>query len=355
MAKAEPIRLGIVGLGRAGWGMHCPELKGKQDKFWIVAACDVLKDRRSRMAAAYGCKVYERIEDLVADPAVEMVDVATFSRDHFDHAVLALKAGKHVFLEKPITETYAQARRLAARAARSKGTLYIRHNSRCDKAFLHVREIIASGLLGDAYQIKLTRGWYARRDDWQTLTRFGGGLLLNWGPHIVDHALRLLEAPVKSQWSALKRIAAVGDAEDHFKIVLEGTNGRVVDLEVSGGMALSSPPYAVWGTRGALWCDGQNVTLRYLDPKAKLPPRPVNPGAADENFGSPEDLPWIEEAFPVNPQKPWNIWDELHAAVRRGTRFPITLDEAVGVMQVISAAKKGTRFECRAGPPSARR
>jgi predicted dehydrogenase len=344
MAKAGPIRLGIVGLGRAGWGMHCPELKGKEDKFQIVAACDVLKERRDRMAAACGCKVYEKIADLVADPAVEMVDVATFSRDHFGHAVMALKAGKHVFLEKPITETYAQARRLVAAAARAKGKLYIRHNSRCDKAFLHVREIIASGLLGDVYQIRLTRGWYARRDDWQTLARFGGGLLLNWGPHLVDHALRLLEAPVARQWSDLKRIAAVGDAEDHFKIVLEGTNGRVVDLEFSGGMALGGPLYQVWGTRGALRCDAGSITLRYLSPRAKLPPRKVKPGAADENFGSPENLPWIEETFPVNPKKAWSIWDVLYAAVRKGKRFPITLDEAVGVMQVISAAKKGSRF-----------
>jgi hypothetical protein len=68
------------------------------------------------------------------------------------------------------------------------------------------------------------------------------------------------------------------------------------------------------------------------------------PGAADENFGSPENLPWIEETFPVNPKKAWNIWDELYAAVRKGKRFPITLDDAVGVMQVISAAKKGSRF-----------
>jgi len=347
MAKAGPVRLGIVGLGRAGWGMHCPELKGKEDKFRIVAACDILRERRDRMAAAYGCTVYERIEDLVADADVEMVDVATLSRDHFDHAVLALKGGKHVFLEKPITETYAEARRLQALAARSKGRLYVRHNSRCDKAFLHVREIIASGLLGQVYHVKLMRTWYARRDDWQTLRRFGGGLLMNWGPHIVDHALQLLEAPVASQWSDLKRIAAVGDAEDHFKIVLAGAHGRVVDLEVTGGAAIGGPLYLVWGTGGALKCDGISVTLRYLDPQAKLPPRPVNPGTPDENFGSPENLPWIEQAFPVNPKKPWNIWDELYAAVRRGKRFPITLQEAVAVMKVISAARKGSRFERR--------
>jgi predicted dehydrogenase len=345
MANAGPIRLGLIGIGRAGWGMHCPELKGKEDKFRFAAACDLLRDRRDKMAATYACKVYEKVEDLVADPDVEMVDVASRSNDHFAHTVMALKAGKDVFLEKPMCETYAQARRLQAAAARAKGKLYVRHNCRCEKVFLHVREIIASGILGNVYQVKLVRGWYARRDDWQTLKRFGGGLLLNWGPHIVDHALQLLESPVKRQWSDLKRIAAIGDAEDHVKIVLQGANGRVVDLEVTGGAALGGPEYLVWGTRGSLRAVGSSITVRYIDPMAKLPPRPLNPGDPGENFGSPENLPWIEETFPANPQRPWNIWDGLYAAVREGKRFPITTQQALAVMQVISTAKKGTPFE----------
>jgi predicted dehydrogenase len=325
--------------------MHWPELKGKEDKFRVVAGCDILKAKRDRLADACGCKVYERVEDLIADPAVEMVDIASLSCDHFAHAAMALKAGKHVFLEKPMCETYGQAKRLRAMAARSKGGLYIRHNSRCDKTFLHVREIMASGLLGDVYHVKLMRAWYARRDDWQTLRRLGGGLLLNWGPHLVDHALRMLDAPVKSQWSDLKHIAALGDAEDHYKIVFTGENGRVIDLEVSGGAALGGPEYIVWGTRGALRSAGGAITLKYLDPKEKLPPRKLNPGDPGEAFGSPEDLPWVEQTFPANPAKPWNIWDELYAAVRRGRRFPITLDEALAVMKAISAAKRGSGFD----------
>ena len=345
MAGAGPVRLGLIGIGRAGWGMHCPELKGKEDKFRFAAACDLLRGRRDKMAAAYGCKVYEKVENLVADPEVEMVDIASRSNDHFDHAILALKAGKHVFLEKPICETYAQARRIQAAAAKAKGRLYIRHNCRCDKVFLHVREIIASGILGSVYQVKLLRGWYARRDDWQTLKRFGGGLLLNWGPHMVDHALQLLESPVKRLWSDLKRIAALGNAEDCCKIVIQGANGRIVDLEVSGGVALGGPEYMVWGTRGSLQAAGSSITVRYIDPKAKLPPRKLNPGDPGEAFGSPENLPWIEQTFAASPEHPWNIWDELYAAIREGKRFPITAQQAVAVMQVISAAKKGTPFE----------
>ena len=352
MAREEPIRLGIAGLGRAGWGMHCQELAGKERRFRIVAGCDALRAKRDRFAKKYGCPAYKTVAELVADPAVEMVSVATRSVDHFRHAAMALRAGKHVFQEKPITTTWAEAKRLAALAARSKGRIFVRHNRRNEAAFMHIREVMASGILGEVFEVRLWRGGYARRDDWQTLRRFGGGQMLNWGPHIVDHMLRLLDAPVASQWSDLKRIAAVGDAEDHLKILLVGTNGRVVDMQISGGAAATAPEYLVLGTRGALTCTGETITVRYLDPRKKLRARRPNPGDPGVDFGTPERLPWIEKTFPAKPSKPWDIWDELYAAVRRGRRFPITLDEAVEVMRVISTAKQGPRF--KAWAPSRR-
>ena len=343
----QPIRIGIAGLGRAGWGMHCKELAGKQDLFQIVAACDILPDRRERMSERYGCETYERIEDMIADPYVELVDIATRTPDHFEHAMLALAAGKNVFLEKPICLTYAQALQLkgaAAQAARiASSTLYIRHNRRFDPDFLHVRQIIASGLLGEVYEIRLARHGYSRRDDWQTIVEQGGGQLLNWGPHVIDHALRFLESPVDSMYSDLKRVAAVGDAEDHVKIVLCGANGRLVDLEISGGVAIGSPTYLVFGSKGSLSLSGKEIQLRYLDPAQELPPRTANPGPPGTTFGTPEQLPWIEETLPVQAGSNDVIWDHLYRAIREGATFPIDLDEAIAVMQVISAAREGTQ------------
>ena len=344
MSKANPIRLGIVGLGRAGVAMHLAELKGREDKFQVVAVCDLCAERREAVAREYGCKAYARIEDLLSDPNVEMADIATRSIDHFDHAVLALKSGKDVFHEKPITVTYAQAKKLQAQAARSKGTLYIRHNARFEPPFMHVREICASGLLGDIYQVRLFRPNFMRRNDWQTLKKFGGGLVLNWGPHLMDHALEFLESPVKGLWSDVRRIAAVGDAEDHFKVVLRGTNGRLVDIEVSGGAATRGPEYTIWGTRGGLTCQDTTISLRYLDPKAKLGPRKPDPGNPAQNWNATETLPWIEETVPVKYEQKFIIWDKLYDAVRKGKPYPISLARAVDVMKYLELTKKGTPF-----------
>lgn len=346
MAKKEPIRIGLIGLGRAGWGMHVEELKGKEHLFQIVAVCDPVAERLKMAADKFGCRTYTEVEGLIADAGVELVDITSRSTDHASHALAALKAGKRVFLEKPMCLTYAESLQLK-RAA--KGRLFVRHNRRFEPAFQHIREIMASGLLGEVFEIKLRRHNYMRRDDWQTLISCGGGQLLNWGPHIIDHALRLLESPVRDQWSDLRRLAAVGDAEDHVNITLRGENGRVVNLEISGGAAIKEPEYIVFGTKGALTCTGEAITLHYLDPKQKLKKRKADSGVpALGGFGSQEELKWIEKTITAAPKTGCNIvdtiWIALHAAIRLKKPFPIKLDEAVEVMRVAGNARQGTPF-----------
>ena len=341
----QPIKLGIVGLGRAGWGMHCEELESRQEQFRIAAACDIIPERRERMVARYGCKTYANIADLITDPDVELVDIVTRSCDHYKHASMALAAGKNVFLEKPMCVSFPEAQKLHQAAEHAPGgKLYIRHNRRFDPDFLHVQEIIQSGILGSVYEIRLARHGYQRRDDWQTIKDFGGGQLLNWGPHIVDHALRFLDCPVAKQFSVLKRIAAVGDAEDHLKIVLKGENGRMVDMEISGGVALGSPTYQVFGSRGSLILTGDSIKLKYLDPHVEFEEKRANPGTPGATFGSQELLSWIEVTIPVKSGSNAIIWDALYSTIRKGVAFPITLEQALAVMRVISTAKKGTQY-----------
>lgn len=148
-------------------------------------------------------------------------------------------------------------------------------------------------------------------------------------------------------WSDLNRIAAVGDAEDHVKIVMRGKNNRVVDMEISGGTAISEPVYIVLGSKGALSSDDRTIDLRYLNPRKGLPRRRAKSGPPEAIYGSGEKLGWIEKTLKVHPKGPdskKDIWGHLYSAIRAKKRFPVRLTEAVEVMKIISEAKKGTRF-----------
>ena len=346
---AEPVRIGLVGLGRAGVGMHIPELSSRTDKFKIVAVCDIIEERRTEWAEKLGAKAYASIEELIADPDVELVDIATRSRDHFPHAKAALLAGKDVQLEKPFCRNASEAAELVALGSQPAGPhLYIRHNRRFEDHFEQVQKIIASGLLGTVYEIKLARNGYDRRRDWQTIHEFGGGQLLNWGPHIIDHSLQFCEGSYQVLYSNIQHIAAGGDCEDHIKIVFTGRNGRIVDMEISGGCAVSVPEYVLYGSKGSLVSERDGFHVRYLDPDNKLSPvvsDPATPGSK-QSFGSGEKLLWKEEVIPYEHYGDTSrIWDALHDAIRNNIPHPVTLPQALEVVKVITRVKEGTIFE----------
>ena len=343
-----PIRIGLAGLGRAGVGMHIPELASLTHLFKIVAVCDPIKDRRIRVADELGCVAYRTYEDMLQDSEVELVDIATRSVDHFEHALMALKTKRYVFLEKPMTINFDEARKLRAAALKAKNRLYIRHNRRFEPGFQKALEVISSGVLGKVYDIKLRRGVFQRRDDWQTVKRCGGGQLLNWGPHIIDHALQFLGTPPTHIYTNLQRVVAVGDAEDYVRIIMKNAAGLSVDLEISGGRIIDAPECVVTGNRGALSLSGDKMYLRYLDQSKPLPRRRATVRTPKtEGFGTAEKLPWIEETIDIGPTETASeqaIWQHLYDSIRRNKAFPISIDQAVEVMRIVATAVSDSPF-----------
>lgn len=350
---ADPVRMGIVGLGRAGRNMVFAEVADREHLFKAVAACDPIAERREEFASRTGAAAYGELDGLLGDDRVELVVVANRSVDHVQAATAALESGKLVLVEKPMAITHSDALRLVELNDKVGGNrLFVRHNRRFDRDFLHAVQIVASGVLGEVYEIKLRRHSYQRRRDWQTIRAYGGGQLLNWGPHIVDHGLQFLGGRAGDLWSDLKRIAAAGDAEDHVRILMRGEAGRrrapgvsadcVVDIEISGGIALAEPLFTAYGTRGSVLGSSTEFTLRYLDPAVRLADIEADPGTPLGFLN--EELPWIEETIAVNPTRTEDMWDSLYGEIRGTGRFEVTLDEAVEVMRVLDRV-------AAAGPP----
>lgn len=343
----KKINVGIWGLGRAGFGMHVNELKKLKDEFVITAGCDVSQSHVDNfLKSCPDAKTYLDGDQFLADKDIDLVSVAVRSTQHVDYAIRALKAGKYVVAEKPLGLTTKAVAKLVKASSQYPGKLFVRHNRRFEPAFNHILEIMHSGILGDVYEIKLCRHNFQFRNDWQTIVDCGGGQLNNWGPHLVDHALCLLESPVESMWSDLKNVAALGDAEDHLKLVFRGQNGRIVDVEISGGVALSSPVYAIYGTKGALICeDEQDIKLKYLDPKFKVPARGTasrespNPSGG---FGGSCPPKWIRKTIMVEPSTGVNcdqIYHSVFMTIRHKAAYPISLEQAAEVVRWTEKAK----------------
>lgn len=339
MGQAEPVRVGFIGYGRAAVQQHAVELEPWTQEFQVVAVAVTSPERQQAAREKYRRAVYGDYRQLLKDPEVELVDITTPSVDHTPMAIAALEAGKHVFLEKPIGVSYAEAEALQAAAGRSEGKLLIRHNRRFASDFNQVKETIDSGVLGPVFLVRMRALKFDLRDDWQTLRAKGGGQLLNMGPHFIDHALEILGWNYQSLWADAKLVAATGDAEDHAKIIFKGENGLVVDLEISGGAAFDEVSFWAYGKHGAVHCDGKNIGVKYYDP-GKVTSRLARAGSPDPNapFGSGISIPWVEETRPLRPPQR-NIWQEVYKALREGGEYPITVEQSVKIMKVIEEVK----------------
>jgi scyllo-inositol 2-dehydrogenase (NADP+) len=346
-----PVKIGIAGLGRAGLETHCVELAKYSSLFKIVAVCDTIKDRRDMVRETNPeCRSYRRYEDMVADPDVELVDIATRSDSHCEDAIKALKKGKWVNLERPICTDYDQASVLRAVAIKASNRLLVRQNYRYEPAFVKVQEVIESGVLGDVYNVMVRRGSYNRRDDWQAVKRCSGGVVLSEGSALLDQAMQLMRTPPIKIWADLKRVASVGDAEDYMHLLLSNQAGLTVDLKYSGGCVSDEPHFRVSGSKGefTLYHGAEKGHLKYLDPKNKLPRRRASVRTPPlGSFGTPEELSWIQEDVPLKTSGESGmdlIWVHVFNAIRENINYPVTLESAVEVMRILSLIKKESAF-----------
>lgn len=345
--EKNPVKLGIVGLGRAGWGMQMKELDRKKDLFQVVAVCDVIPERVTRAEETLGCKGYATIEELLADPEVELVDIATRNCDHYAHAKLALEAGKNVLLEKPMTINVEQAKELLSMANKEgKPRLFVRQNRRFEPVYTDIQKIVDSGVLGDIFEVSISQKSYQRRDDWQTIDEFGGGQALNWGPHILDQALMLLGAPVVEQQSNRYQVAAGGDCEDHFTVHLVGANGRHANVSVSGASALNTGRrYVIHGSRGSIECVSGHIHAKYMDPKQVMPKVVSNPDTPGQSFGAAGTFVakvnpnWVEQDFKYGEMDvdKWEpFWNHVYGALRFDAEYPIKDEQLIALMDVLT-------------------
>ena len=211
-----------------------------------------------------------------------------------------------------------------------------------------------------------------RRLDWQTLWEFKGGMFNNWGPHLVDQALQLLGAPVDDLWCDLQHNVTAGDADDQVKLLLRGTNGRVVDVEISTTSTLPGRLYEVWGDRGTLVVpvEEKTVQLRYLDSVQELKQLNAVRGNFPLAYGNPDEtLEFIEEERPINIGSthilqrgkvlshndsidsskgytyPDTMWEHIYADIINGVPYPVSIAQGLEVVRIIERARQSSKYK----------
>ena len=345
MSTIEPMNVGVVGLGRAGWGLHVHTMlqAAVSPKFKIVAAADPIKARQEEAANTLGCRTYDDIEPLLGDREVELVVVATFNNLHAPHSIAALKAGKNVLCEKPMATSLADADRMVATAKESGRILTFDHEMRFLPSLLQVKHIIDSGKIGEPLLIHINGHFFRRRWDWQTLKSFGGGEMNNNACHAVDEALFLMGDVEPEVFADVRRTPLIaGDADDHVKIILRARGAPTCDIEITNASAIKNDEWHVMGTRGGIAGSWSELRIRWFNPDMLGPREAVGAPTPDRSYYS-EKLPWQEET--------WNgagagtagyegVYLSLYETLRHGKPLAITPESVRRVIAVLEECRR---------------
>ncbi len=324
---AKPIKVGIAGLGRSGWGIHANALASLTEQFRIAAVCDLDPTRQQEAKERFGCRAYADYAALVADDEVELMVVATPSQLHVNDTVAALRAGKHVMVEKPMAPDLAGVDEMIAVAEETGQILTVNQNYRYHPDFLKIKEVVDSGVLGRIVQIRMTGNSFRRRWDWQTLKKYGGGDLNNKGAHPIDWAIHFfddLEPDIFCHMETTPLFA--GDAESHVKLIIKPKDGPLIDLELSNTCAYPQDAWLLMGTQGTLVSDRRTIRWKYFDP-AEAPPLVLDTKPTPDRSYNREQLPWQEASYtPVFDfgRSMLPLYRDLYATIRQGAPLVIT-------------------------------
>ncbi|MBB3909840.1 oxidoreductase [Sphingomonas desiccabilis] len=343
------LNVGLIGFGLAGRAFHAPLIAVTP----TLRLAAVVTSRAQEVAALYPeARVLPSADALLADPAIDLVVVATPNDSHVPLARGALEAGKHVVVDKPLALTVQDGRDLAALAARHGRMLTVFHNRRWDADFRTVEQVLREGRLGDVHlaELRWDRFRPAIKPGWRETPRAGAGLLADLGPHLIDQAIRLFGLPgAVSADIAIQRAEA--QVDDYFELALHYGSRRVI-VGAASLVAAARPRFALHGTRGSFvkqGIDPQEAVLRAGG-------RPTDLGYGiepDSAWGMLVDADAGERRVPSAAGEWPRFYEMVAAAITSGGSPPVEPRDAIAGLELIELARQSAR-EGRCIPYSVR-
>ncbi len=246
-SSSSPVRIGIIGTGIIGQG-HLREYQALPD-VRIVAVADLDGAKAREVAARHpGAVAYEDYHDLLRRDDIDAVDVCLHNNLHRDATVAALKAGKHVFCEKPIAGTFADGKVMVEAAREANRMLHVQMNTLFSPAIWAAKQLVDEGRLGDLYHARAYVNLRRSRPfvDGYATPAFvrretaGGGALIDWGIYAICPLLYLMgnPQPVRVSGHIYDRIAmdqerrasSGYDVEEMATGLVSFANGATLDL-----------------------------------------------------------------------------------------------------------------------------
>ncbi|MBQ8848991.1 MAG: Gfo/Idh/MocA family oxidoreductase [Clostridia bacterium] len=336
---AEKKKIVVVGYGGMG-GWHTRNLL-ESDVCELVGVCDIKEERKAK-AIERGIKVYNSIDEVLADESVELVTLAVPNELHEPMAIAAMEAGKNVISEKPVTMSSESLQRMIDASERTGKLFTVHQNRRWDCDYLMMKDLYDSGDIGKVFCIESRyHGSRGIPGDWRTEKEHGGGMMLDWGVHLIDQILGIVKDRKLEKVYCRCDHLLNNEVDDGFKLDLYFEDQLTARVEVCTYNFIALPRFYMAGRGGTAiindWKDDCHVIS--CDKWDEDNVTPVVTAAGLTRTMAPRDEKTTTESVIKRPESDvHDFYRNVCAAIDGKETQIVTHAQVMRVMKVMEAA-----------------
>ncbi len=325
----------IAGVGLGGHGRNNLQALQQMPPWEVVGGADVSPQARAQAEKQLGVPVFASVEELLEKVRPEVVYVATSTFAHVQPTVMALQAGCHVVLDKPMGANLAEADEMIAAARAGGRRLLVYHNRRGDGDYLTLSRLVQEGAVGRPVLFQSRLMSNAREpkitpENWRLDPARGGGSLLDWGPHLVDQVLALMLGKPVRVLAEVRTLAWQVPVENYFHVQIWFDDGGLAQVEYNNAAPLDLPRFYVLGDRACVLKLGMEGCVSV-------------PSLLHTHFLVRDYAEGKVEMVPSMRSDHLLLWRNL-AEVFSGEAEPLVpLEHAYAVMAVLDAARRSAQ------------
>lgn len=335
-------KFGFAVIGYGGMGSwHTRKIKEEMGEYAELIGIYDIDPARNKVAEENGIHAFASREELLADERIDLVTVATPNDYHKEIVMAALRAGKNVISEKPVTLSSADLEEMIA-CANECGKLFTVHqNRRWDEDYLTMKKLLDDGTLGKVFRIESrVQGSRGIPGDWRNQKQHGGGMVFDWGIHLLDQALMMtLPRKLKTVYAELTNVTNE-NCDDGFRATLIFDDGLSFYVEVTTSNFISLPLWYMLGENGTSviddWdCSGKTVMVSDWENRDAVP---IVAGAGITKTMAPRTDDTIKE-YPLDVQKAdWGeYYKNVFAYLRGEEPIIVTHDQQRRLLKLVEA------------------
>lgn len=336
---------GIAIVGYGGMGSQHARNLSNINRIKLVGTYDI-KEKRQEAARANGYHTFSSFDEVLREDDVNIVLIATPNDSHKDLAIEALKAGKNVICEKPVTLNSVELEEVLETANKYDRVFTVFQNRRWDEDFLSIKKLFDEKTLGDVFNIEQRiHGSRGIPGDWRHKKEHGGGMMLDWGVHLIDRLTIMIKEPIKIIYCTLSYVLG-NEVDDGFKLHITFESGMTASIDVGTTNFISLPIWYMTGTSGTAmihdWEMNGQVVL--FDGGDKADATPIKAGAGLTKTMAPRKENGVQE-FSV-PRVETDIRDyylnviDAIDAIDGKAELIVKAEEVMRVMKIMEAAFK---------------